>query len=62
MDLNVLKQRLIHRGSDNPDDIERRIETAKSELLFEDDFDHKIISNDRDRDYNLVRKIYLNKI
>ena len=62
MDLNVLKQRLIQRGSDNPDDIERRIETAKSELLFEDDFDHKIISNDRDRDYNLVRKIYLNKI
>ena len=61
-DLSVLKQRLIHRGSDNPEDIERRIETAKSELLSEDDFDHKIISNERERDYNLVREIYLNKI
>ena len=60
--LNVLKQRLKERGSDSTEEIDRRLKTAKNEILLADNFNHTIISNERDRDYSLVKAIYLNNI
>ena len=58
--LNVLKQRLNQRGSDSTEEIDRRLKTAKNEILLADNFNHTIISNEKDRDYSLVKAIYLN--
>ena len=60
--LNVLKQRLNERGSDSTEEIDRRLKTAKNEILLAENFNHTIISNEKDRDYRLVKAIYLNNI
>ena len=60
--LNVLKQRLNERGSDSTEEIDRRLKTAKNEILLAENFIHTIISNEKDRDYRLVKAIYLNNI
>ena len=56
----MLKQRLKERGSDSTEEIDRRLKTAKNEILLADNFNHTIISNEKDRDYSLVKAIYLN--
>ncbi len=58
--LEVLKERLNQRASDSKADIEARLQTAKKELSFTDDFDHIVLSKDKENDYKLVKKIYLN--
>ena len=57
--LYVLKERLLKRGSDSKDNIEKRLETAKEELEFAKEFDHQLISTEKDSDYSLVKEIYL---
>lgn len=57
--IDVLKNRLLQRGSDNEQSIASRLETAKSELKLVENFDHVVISADRIKDYNSVREIYL---
>ena len=44
--LKILKNRLKNRGTDNPDQIEKRLDIVKSELRFKDKFD-KIVVNDK---------------
>jgi guanylate kinase len=46
----ALRTRLIGRGSDSPEQIERRLETARIELLARDnkEFDHVIVNDDLD--------------
>lgn len=58
--LEVLKERLNQRASDSNADIEARLQTAKKELSLIDDFDHIVLSKDKEHDYKLVKKIYLN--
>lgn len=43
--LEALRQRLVSRGSDSPEDIERRCSKAAEEMAFAPQFDH-IILND----------------
>ena len=57
--IDVLKNRLLQRGSDNEQSITSRLETAKSELILAEEFDHVVISADKIKDYNSVREIYL---
>jgi guanylate kinase len=55
----TLRKRLIERGLDDPEQIERRLATAEEELAAEDEFPHVVV-NDRledaiDRLYGIVR-------
>ena len=43
---DALRARLIGRGTDSPDDVERRLATAREELRAQDEFPH-VIYNDR---------------
>jgi guanylate kinase len=42
----TLRTRLIGRGHDDPDQVERRLEVAKAELAAQDEFAH-VVHNDR---------------
>jgi guanylate kinase len=42
----ALRERLVGRGTDDPDEIERRLAVAERELAAQDEFDHKVV-NDR---------------
>jgi guanylate kinase len=44
----ALRTRLVGRGSDSPDQIERRLAVARAELAAEDEFDHVIVNDDLD--------------
>ena len=57
--LDVLKERLLKRGSDSKENIEKRLQTAKEELQFGKEFDHQLISTEKENDYSLVKEIYL---
>jgi guanylate kinase len=43
---DALRTRLIGRGTDDPEQIEARLETAREELLAQDEFAHVVV-NDR---------------
>jgi guanylate kinase len=44
-----LRRRLEGRGTDDPEAIERRLETARDELAAEDEFGHVVVNDDVDR-------------
>jgi len=45
----ALRERLVGRGTDDPDQIERRLQVAAHELAAQNEFDHKVV-NDRQED------------
>jgi guanylate kinase len=45
----ALVGRLTERGSDSPEQIERRLAAAREELGARDEFDHHIVNDDLDR-------------
>ena len=45
----ALRERLVGRGTDTQEDIERRLRVAEQELAAQDEFDHKVL-NDRQED------------
>jgi guanylate kinase len=45
----ALRQRLVGRGSDSPEEIERRLRVAEEELAAEDWFDHVVVNDDLNR-------------
>jgi guanylate kinase len=45
----ALVERLTDRGSDSPEQIERRLAAAREELAARDEFDHHIVNDDLDR-------------
>jgi guanylate kinase len=44
----ALRTRLVGRGSDTPEQIERRLEVARQELAAEGEFDHVVVNDDLD--------------
>jgi guanylate kinase len=44
----ALRTRLVGRGSDAPEQIERRLAVAREELAAEDEFDHVVVNDDLD--------------
>ncbi|HEX8753507.1 MAG TPA: guanylate kinase [Solirubrobacterales bacterium] len=48
-DPSVLRERLTGRGTDSEKAIDRRLEVAKQELAAQEDFDHQVVNDDRDR-------------
>ncbi len=45
----ALRERLVGRGTDRPEEIERRLQVAERELAAQDEFPHKVM-NDRQED------------
>jgi guanylate kinase len=43
--LEVLRERLLRRASDSPEDIERRLAKASEEMAYEGRFDHVIVND-----------------
>lgn len=52
-----LLHRLNKRGSETPSEIQRRLETARLELLRQDEYDYTIINDDIDRAVNQILMI-----
>jgi guanylate kinase len=45
---DALRTRLVGRGSDDPEQIERRLEVAREELAARNEFDHVVVNDDLD--------------
>lgn len=54
--VDVLKQRLIDRGTEDDEMLALRLERAKKELTYADQFDQVIINDDLDSAYQQVKK------
>lgn len=44
--VEVLRDRLVKRGTDSPEAIEERVAKASEELTYEDKFDHVLVNDD----------------
>jgi guanylate kinase len=44
----ALRTRLVGRGSDSPEQIEKRLDVAREELAARDEFDHVVVNDDLD--------------
>lgn len=55
--LEVLKQRLLDRGSENEESLALRLERAEKELTYADRFDRVIINNDLETAYAEIREV-----
>ena len=55
--MEVLKERLLKRGSESIDKLEKRLEVAKIELTLADKFDYQIINEDLNTAFNDLKKI-----
>jgi guanylate kinase len=58
-DLAVLEDRLRRRATDAEEVIQRRLRMAIEELGHHDEYDHRIINEDREAAYAMLRAIYL---
>lgn len=54
-----IRQRLVSRGTDNEDEIKRRLQSAIAEIESAADFDHVIVSGTREEDYLRLQQLYL---
>jgi guanylate kinase len=52
-----LVERLTERGSDSPEQIERRLGAAREELAARDEFDHHIVNDDLKRAVEELAKL-----
>ena len=50
--VEVLRQRLIGRGTDSPEAIERRVAKAAEEITYADKFDHIVVNDNLQKAYN----------
>jgi guanylate kinase len=57
--IDQIRQRLLRRGKDSADEIERRLITAETEMAEKDHFDHILQSASREEDYQNIRAFYL---
>lgn len=57
-DIEVIRQRLEGRGTDNPEEIKHRLRVASDEISHWREYDYCIVSSDRDEDFAQVEAIY----
>lgn len=55
--VEVLRQRLINRGTDNMEDIQARVDKAEFEISIGPQFDHTVINDDLDTAVNKVHTL-----
>lgn len=58
-DLSSLEERLRRRATDADDVIQRRLRMAIEELSHHDEYEHRIVNQDLDDAYRMLRAIYL---
>ncbi|MGZ3723107.1 MAG: guanylate kinase [Bdellovibrionales bacterium] len=58
--LEALRQRFIKRGVTSQADLDKRLESAKTEMAQADHFQHVIVNDDFDQTYSEIRKIIEN--
>jgi guanylate kinase len=56
-DLDCLRTRLVRRGSDAPEVVERRMARAQEEMRARDRYDHVLVNDDLDRALAELRRI-----
>lgn len=56
--MEILKERLMARGTETPDSLERRLGKAAQELTFKDQFDVELINDDLDRACGQAQQLY----
>jgi guanylate kinase len=57
-DLQTIRARLVARGQDSPEQIERRLQTAQSEIEQWVNFDYCLVTGSKDRDYARLEGIW----
>jgi len=57
--MEQIRERLIARGSDDEEEIVRRLRSAEAEIKAAESFDHTIISGSREDDYSSLKSHYL---
>lgn len=60
----VLKQRLISRGSESEDSLKMRLERADKEMTYKNKFDNVVVNDDLEEAYNELKSIittFINK-
>jgi guanylate kinase len=58
--MKELRQRLQGRGSDDEEEINRRLKTAEEEMKAADQFDHVIVSGSMEEDFRAIDTLYRN--
>ena len=63
-DLDILKNRIIKRGGLDSEQIEKRIETAKKEMIESKDYDHRIVNKEGKLDETIdkIKEIIENEL
>ena len=56
-DLEVLRRRLVGRGTDAPEVIERRLKKAEDEMRERTKYDHVVVNDDLERALDEVRRL-----
>ena len=54
--IQVLKERLQARGTEDPESLQTRLERAENEMAYANEFDVNIVNNDLDKAYAKIRK------
>lgn len=52
-----LKKRIVGRGTNSPEDTEKRIEIAKEEMRYKDTYDHIVVNDDLDECVDKIGEI-----
>lgn len=55
--LDILKQRLMNRGSESDQSLESRLDRAKKEMLYADKFDHRVVNDNLEETYQTIKQI-----
>lgn len=55
--VEILRQRLVARGTDTPEAIDKRVAKATEELTYADKFDHILVNDDLQTAYSQAEKL-----
>jgi guanylate kinase len=55
--LDALRARLVGRGTNTAEDVERRLATAREELEAESEFDHRVVNDRLERAVDELERI-----
>lgn len=59
--IEQLSERLFGRGSDDKDEIEKRLKVAEEEMREAEKFDCRILSGTKEEDFDALKQVYLDK-
>ena len=55
--MQVLEERLVNRGTDSREVIERRLDNARDEISYYQEYDYILVNDDIDRAYRELESI-----